>query len=52
MGESRTAHIRTNDNPVDLASKIIGGGWKRSHLVRMLMHDIEDKPDKPAPSIT
>ena len=52
MGESRTAHIGTNDNPADLASKIIGGGQKRTHLVGMLLHNIEDEPDKHAPSIT
>ena len=39
MDESRMAHISMNENPADIASKIVGGGCKRTYLVRKLMHD-------------
>jgi hypothetical protein len=41
-GETRMRHIPTNENPADLATKIIGGGQKRAGLVGMLLHDIHD----------
>ena len=42
MNESRMAHISTNENPANIASKIVGGGRKRTYLVGKLLHDIED----------
>jgi hypothetical protein len=41
-GEALIGHIPTNDNPADLATKIIGGGQKRAGLVGLLLHDIHD----------
>ena len=41
MGESLTAHISTNLNVADLATKVLYGGKRRGH-VRVLLHDIED----------
>jgi hypothetical protein len=35
-------------NPGDLATKIIGGGQKRDHLVGMVLYDIADKPQERA----
>ena len=45
MGESRVGHIRSEDNPADLATKFVPGGQKRDHLVGMLLHDICDDHD-------
>ena len=42
MGECLMAHIPTNENVADLATKIIGGGMKRDHLVRKLLYHIAD----------
>ena len=42
MGESLTGHVPTNDNPADIATKIIAGGIKRAKLVDMLLYDIEE----------
>jgi len=41
MGESRTAHVATKENPADIATKITAGAT-RKHLVSMLLHDIYD----------
>jgi hypothetical protein len=41
-GEAMMGHVPTNENPADLATKIIGGGQKRAGLVGMLLHDIHD----------
>ena len=45
MGESLTGHIKTADNPADLAMKIIDNGEKQQHLVNMLLFDIFDEHD-------
>ena len=42
LGPELAAHISMNKNPADIASKIVGGGHKRTYLVGKLMHDIED----------
>jgi len=42
MGESKTAHVPTKENPADLATKITTGATRR-HLVSMLLHDIYDE---------
>ena len=47
MDEIRTAHIGTNDNPADIATKIIPAGQKRDHLVRLVLWDLADeRPSK------
>ena len=45
MGEILMAHIATNKNPADLATKIIYSGQKRSYLVSKVRHDIYDSCD-------
>ena len=40
MGESLTGHIRTAENPADLATKVIGNGQKRRSLVNKLLYDL------------
>ena len=42
MGEILAGHIPTEENPADIATKLIGGGRKRDHLVGKLLHDICD----------
>ena len=38
MGECLTAHVRSEDNPADLCTKIMSGGQKRDRLVDMVLH--------------
>ena len=42
MNESLTGHIPTNENPADLATKVLPGGQKRDHLVGKVLYDICD----------
>ena len=42
MNEIRTAHVDTNENPADIATKIIPSGTKRDHLVSLVLWDIAD----------
>ena len=42
MNELRTGHVRSAENPADLATKIHGGGFKRNHLVSKLLYDLAD----------
>jgi hypothetical protein len=42
MGKSLMGHLPMNDNPVDLATKLIPGGIKQDHLVSLVLHDICD----------
>jgi len=42
MGECLTGHVPTKDNPADLCTKLIPGGQKRDHLVRLVLHDLAD----------
>ena len=42
MGESLVAHIDTNENTADLATKIITSQPKREYLVSKLLYDIYD----------
>ena len=42
MGETLTAHVRTAENPADIATKIIPGGRKRDHLVGKVLYHIVD----------
>jgi hypothetical protein len=38
MGESLTAHIRSEDNPADICTKVIAGGAKQDRLTNMILH--------------
>lgn len=42
MGKCLTGHVPTNDNPADLCTKLIPGGWKHDHLVGLVLYDIVD----------
>ena len=42
MGEMLTGHIATAENPADLATKIIPGRQKWTHLVNKLLFDLYD----------
>jgi hypothetical protein len=42
MGECITGHVASVDNPADIATKVIPGGQKRSHLIRLLLYDLAD----------
>jgi hypothetical protein len=37
MGESLTGHIRSEENPADLCTKIMAGGTKRDRLTEMIL---------------
>ncbi len=41
MGESMTTHIRSEENPADICTKVIGGGEKRSKLTLMTLYDYD-----------
>ena len=41
MGEALTAHIRSENNPADLATKVLYGG-KRRHHAGELLYDLYD----------
>ena len=43
MNEIRTAHISTNHNPADIATKIIPAGQKRDHLISLILWFIADQ---------
>jgi hypothetical protein len=38
MGEALTAHIRSEDNPADICTKLIPGGEKRNRLANLILH--------------
>ena len=42
MGETLIAHIPSVDNCDDLATKVLGGGRKRDHLVSKVLYGILD----------
>jgi hypothetical protein len=42
MGESIIGHVPSVDNPADIFTKVVPGGQKRNHLIRLLMHDLCD----------
>ena len=39
MGEVMTSHIRSENNPADICTKIISGGEKRNHLVSLILYN-------------
>jgi hypothetical protein len=42
MGESITGHAPSVDNTADICTKVVPGGQKRNHLIRLLLHDLCD----------
>jgi hypothetical protein len=42
MGESIIGHVPSVDNPSDMCTKVVPGGQKRNHLIRLLLHDLCD----------
>ncbi len=38
MGEAMTTHIRSENNPADICTKLIPGGMKRDRLCEMILH--------------
>ena len=42
MGELLIGHVRTDENPTDILTKVVGGGIKRKNLVQMYLCDIHD----------
>ena len=42
MGECLTGHVSTDENPADIATKIVPGGRKRDHLCGKVLYDIAD----------
>jgi hypothetical protein len=42
MGESIIGHVPSVYNTVDICTKVVPGGNKRNHLIRLLLHDFCD----------
>jgi hypothetical protein len=42
MGESIIINVPSVDNPDDICTKVVPGGQKRNHLIRLLLHDLCD----------
>jgi hypothetical protein len=42
MGESIIGHVHSVDNPADICTKVVPGGQKRNHLIRILLRDLCD----------
>jgi hypothetical protein len=40
--ESIIGHVPSVDNPADIFTKVVPGGQKRNHLIRLLLHDLCD----------
>jgi hypothetical protein len=40
MGELIIGHVPSVDNPADICTKVLPGGQKRDHLIRLLLHDL------------
>jgi hypothetical protein len=46
MGESLTGHVRSEENPADICTKVIAGGMKREALTRLILYNAgEDVSD-------
>jgi hypothetical protein len=45
MDEIRTGHIHSEENPADIATKVLSGGLKHDHLIAKLLCDIADEHD-------
>ncbi len=46
MGEMITGHVRTEDNPADLRSKIVSSRTTRTRLVSLWLHDTKEQYDQ------
>jgi hypothetical protein len=42
MGESVIGHVPSVENPADICKKVVPGGQKRNHLIRLLLNDLCD----------
>jgi hypothetical protein len=42
MGESIIGHVPSVENPADICTKVVPGGQKWNHLIRLLLHDLCD----------
>jgi hypothetical protein len=42
MGVSIIGHVPSVDSPADICTKVVPGGQKRNHLIRLLLHDLCD----------
>ena len=42
MGELLTGHVRSEDNPADICTKVIPGGMKRNQLLSQILYDLAD----------
>jgi hypothetical protein len=42
MGESIIGNVPSVYNPADICTKVVAGGQKRNHLIRILLHDLCD----------
>jgi hypothetical protein len=42
MGESIIGHVPSVANPAEICTKVVAGGQKRNHLIRVLLHDFCD----------
>jgi hypothetical protein len=42
MGESNIGHMPSVDNPADICTKVVAGGQKQNHSIRLLLHDLCD----------
>ena len=42
MRELLTGHIKTDENPADILTKVVAAGIKRKNLVQMYLYDIHD----------
>jgi hypothetical protein len=42
MVESIIGHVPSVDNPAEIFTKVVPGGQKRNHLIRLLLHDLCD----------
>ena len=42
LGELLTGHVKTDENPADILTKVVGGGIKRKNLVKKYLYDIHD----------
>ena len=42
MEELLTGHVKTDENPADLLTKVVGAAQKRKNLVEMYLYDIHD----------
>ena len=42
MGELLTGHVRSEENPADICTKVIPGGMKRTQLLSRILYDLAD----------